>query len=700
MKKTLQILVVVAIIIVLLLSSIPLTPISDAATVVKAYAEDTIAGMDSTFSVPKLKPNETVYLEVVRSDGATVLITTTADASGVAEYNLEGKYLTKSGEYRVSVKSSKDSLAGPFTKFEVFPQDVDLSKVSFETDKGVIASNGKDKASISIGVFDKYLNPIPYHQLQLFSQRKSDFVSVVGNNNYSNELGIVDFELSSIEPGMTSLYVYDSTMGKMIAENIGLEVSGDSSLVAFGGDDELVYTLSEDGLKYIFPNFPAQVKAGEPFNFTLEVQDSNNQKDLFYDGSVHFSVPGAQIGDVILPVDYTFKNTDQGSHVFSLSLQFQKEGTYKLVAQDVDNPDMLTEQLVVVGSGESSSLFHGASDGKIEITEPKSGTYSVASQVIQGKSSPGLAVKIYDNDKEIASVNTDIQGKFSYTTPALYEGKHTLYAVSVSNSGEILSVSDDVNVVIDVSGPTVKNVTVSPASGANPGQDVNIEFVAEEALSQVVIKFQGDTTEMQPVDGKANTYKAVVKAPQEFGSYALSLMLVDSLGNQTENEAVAQIVVGDESGEFVAQIPRIEAYPSNSRVTLMWEKPQSARPITNYRIYYGESPDVLNQVVDTSTDALTWYIPKLANGREFFFSMTAIDEKGNEGSQKSAIVSSIPFQTQTQEPQKPVDQQPVDDGVIASSPVVQGETGPGVIWLLLASILGGNFIIKRKNKLV
>lgn len=707
MKKTLQVIVVLVVLVMLLMSILPFLPVSDAATVIRAYADDTIAGMDSSFSVPRLKSGQTVYLEVERSDGATVLVTTTADKSGVVDYTLDGQYLKKSGEYRVAVKTSKNALPGPYTKFEVYPQDLDLDNISIDKGDGVVSINDSESAYITVTLRDKYLNPLPYHQLQLIASRSEDTVTAVNDHYFTDDEGTATFEISSKQPGVGHFYLYDLTLNKRLADDISVEFNGDTAELAFGGSESaeegydqnsFIYTLSEDGLKYVFPNFPVQVKTGTPFDFTVEVQDSNNQKKKDYTGTVHFSVPGAEVGDVVLPVDYKFTTQDEGSHTFALSLQFQKAGSYKLVVQDADNPDMLTEQSVVVGSGTGTSLFQG-SGGKVEITEPKSGTYSTPSQVIQGKASPGLTVKIYDNDKEITSVNSDIQGKFTYTTPALTEGKHTFYAVSVSNSGEIISVSDDVNVTIDVSGPTVNNVVVDPASGANPEQSVTIEFTAEEALSQVVVKFEGDTTEMQPIEGSVNKYKAVIKAPKEFGSYPISLMLVDNLGNQSEAENVGQVVVGDGSEGFVAQVPRVEAYASDKKVTLMWDKPNSVQPIVRYRLYYGESPSLLNQIVDTSTDALTWYIPNLVNGKEFFFAVTAIDEKGNESPQKSVTVSAVPFPTKAEEPKQEVKQDPVAVDVVQSSPNVQGETGPEIFWLILASVIGANFVFRKRSGL-
>ena len=81
---------------------------------------------------------------------------------------------------------------------------------------------------------------------------------------------------------------------------------------------------------------PATATAGTSFNFTVTVQNPSGKKgtDTAYAGTVHFTSSDSS-GSVVLPADYTFTSTDQGSANFSATLQ--TGGSQTITATDTIN---------------------------------------------------------------------------------------------------------------------------------------------------------------------------------------------------------------------------------------------------------------------------------------------------------------------------------------------------------------------------
>ena len=88
--------------------------------------------------------------------------------------------------------------------------------------------------------------------------------------------------------------------------------------------------------KYVFSNVPGTATAGTPFNFTVTAQDPSGNKgtDIAYNGTIHFTSSDTN-GGVVLPANYTFKSTDQGTATFAATLQ--TAGPQTITATDTQN---------------------------------------------------------------------------------------------------------------------------------------------------------------------------------------------------------------------------------------------------------------------------------------------------------------------------------------------------------------------------
>ena len=91
-------------------------------------------------------------------------------------------------------------------------------------------------------------------------------------------------------------------------------------------------------------------------------------------------------------------------------LLFKQAGSYNLKVTDLDNFAVFGTKTITVSAGNSGNPN---TQSGIVISNPVAGTYSSNMQVISGTAPAGAKLKIFDNDKEIASMITDASGKYS-----------------------------------------------------------------------------------------------------------------------------------------------------------------------------------------------------------------------------------------------------------------------------------------------
>lgn len=80
------------------------------------------------------------------------------------------------------------------------------------------------------------------------------------------------------------------------------------------------YTMAPGTINsFAFSNVPASATAGSPLSFSVTARDSNNLVITSYTGTVHFA--SSDPGSPVLPADYTFATTDNGTRQFSATLE-------------------------------------------------------------------------------------------------------------------------------------------------------------------------------------------------------------------------------------------------------------------------------------------------------------------------------------------------------------------------------------------
>lgn len=726
--KTLGVFSLFALLLAMVLPSIKVLAVSNEQ--IAAYGADTVAGYTTFLSTDKTSPNRDLVFMVKKPDGVVINISAKTDKSGVAKTDLSDYHTHKAGQYFVSAKFADSGIESVPGTFNVYADQLSISNSTLKASKTVAKVNADDKVVVSVNLSDKFGNPFQGHLVNLISSRSDDEIVSSVNQVVTDLNGSMDFLVSSNKLGVSTFSAVDMTTGTTLDSRVQIAfVNGNFYLADAGGNDGFadIFQIAKAAQFGSINNFdigglPPTVQANKDISFKVTARDQNNLPVENYTGTVHFSTDGVNGANVTLPEDYVFKADDLGIHQFGLGLKFNSNGTYKIVVTDVNNQLVKGELAVVVGDvGQTQQ--NGLS---ISISSPTAGTYSQNVQTVGGSAPAGSTVNIFDNEQQIGTVQADANGAFTYQTSALADGVHKLYAISLDANKQVQGTSATVQFTIDTTPPTVDEITITPTEGITANSVMTVKVVSEENLQQAAVVFNSNIIQLTASLDQAGTYAGSMQAPPNPGEYPIDVVLVDQLGNQGNYKAKAKVTITADSGIVTteqstqqtqlsqetqvtqvtmetqpadlppSQVIGVVAYGTNYRVTLVWEAANDDKLVKNYRVYYGLDPANLNQKVDTKDAATTWYIPNLNNGQEYYFSVTAVDDIGQESLVKSEVASAIPFNLEINVavPNKPgisLNNYPSAD-VVMRNAAIEGlnpprtpDNGPEMIWLVAGS---------------
>ncbi len=673
---------------------------------VTVKAMNTVAGYSVTLTSSPYLGNQSMAFYVKKPDGLGTFFSAKTDRNGVAKIDLPQSFTTKAGQYFASVLVNGSQ--GPESSFRVFPGQVSAKKSTVTLNRTVLQNNGNDAANISVKLVDTFGNAYPGHSVTIVSSRYRDMIKNSTPGGVTDKNGVANFTLSANDRGVSTITAIDSTANVVLDERPQVAfLSSQQYLADIGGDFNLfdIAYASDFGAlsQFKISDLPANIQVGQNVSFKITALDDLNQTIQNYTGTVHFSAEGDNSNNVSLPEDYTFKAEDLGSHQFSLGLSFTANGTYKILVSDKNDALIKGSYIVNVGN-----IAPGSQQGSIKpiITSPAAGTFSQNNLAISGSAPASYTVKIFDNGKEMGTVQADNSGKFTYQTIPLIDGQHNIYVVAIDQNQAVKGTSDTIQVTIDTTAPELDEVSLNPTDNVKPGQAIKIDVLSEENLSQAAAVFQNDIIALNSSIDKPGHYIGSVQAPNTPGAYPIDVILVDQLGNQGSFKAKAQVVVtnGDAiNSETQTQITQeskpveglpgrvsgLISYVGDKKVTLTWNATTSENPVMHYRVYYGNSAANLESYADTKDASTTWYVPNLENGKQYYFAVTAFNNAG-ESSIKSDIVSGIPLASE-------VGSLPAATGQIANNQDMHASAadyysmpeqqayGPEVLWLLAGS---------------
>lgn len=669
-------------------------------SVLEAYGLDTVAGYSTVLRTSKSIPNANVIFEVKKPSGEIVTVNAKTSENGVAITDISDYHLKIAGEYRVGARL-ESSVVNSWKPFVVYPGAMSQTMSDIYPENQVSNVNGRPKP-ITVSLKDDFGNAIVDHQVKLIGNGAFSEVETLGATNFTNEKGEVSFSVAHNAQGTITYTAYDVTADEVLSSYAKVAYFGSGNSLFQDVSPTFNYAAGNSSGAvdhFKFEDFADKITPGESTSLTLTAYDSNDQTVSNYEGTVRFSVSGANSIYATLPDDYTFDLSDQGSHTFSLAFNFQRIGQYSLKATDLDNIAVFAEE--VVGVIESTSLSADVPlDTVIKITNPIAGTYSSNLQVISGKAEPGSGLKIFDNEIEIAQLIADIEGNFSFTTGLLIDGVHEIHVARVDSNGVVVDVSPTVKFTVDTSAPEIGEVTFEPAGEIIPGTAVRVRLAINEKISQAAMILNGTVFDLE--DAGNSTYVGAFAAPMDFGDYAVDFVVTDELGNESKYEKYATFKVGSfpvAVKSYPENVINLVVIPDAGRVILEWAAVKEAiNPIVRYRVYYGVSPNELTEAVDTFTTATNWYVPNLVNGSTYYFAVVAVDSKGNTSQGFSNIAEATPFLSVIDVPTVDVLEGQAGADALNDLERDVADAGPEVMWLFVLSAIAGYFYSTERRR--
>jgi hypothetical protein len=588
---------------------------------------NSIAGLDILLTSSKTNPNTDLIFDIETPDYKQIKISSKTNSAGIAKARLLSKYTEKSGDYRVSAYLKTKTNSSVVTLFSVNPSDLDYDKsVSSSSD---YLATVNETVKVDLALVDKFNNPIENRLIKVIS---SDSGLVFEDKNYlSDKNGKISIFLSSSREKVYFLSFLDIASGKTLNNRSKIAFLNESSsrnMLNIGNSSGPINSFQ-------FENLPLDIKTLEYISFTLSAYDNNDQIVNGYRGRVRFSVVSENEEDVVLPADYAFVASDQGSHTFSLALLFKNTGTYKIRATDMSDSEVFGELELNIGLGEVLP----PAESSIILSSPLAGTYNSNIQTISGKSQPGAKLQIFDNDILLTSLISDFEGNFTYTTAPLVNGEHKLYVLALDNNDVEIDRSIEVVFSVDTDAPNILKEEISPIGDIPAGTEIRYSIQTDKTLSSAKINFDDNVFDMSL--GPENSYFLTFNAPSQLGEYPLGIELKDTLNNELNisQKLTLKIV------EAVSSMPTITGLIANGtdkRVILTWDNPENLDEIDFYRIFYGVSPTELNNAIDTFTSSNTWYIPNLQNGVSYYFTIYAVGKNRDISAVASNMASAMP----------------------------------------------------------
>lgn len=625
--------------------------------------DDMAAGNTNDVRISGLYANENIKIKLVRPDNTKINLQSFANEFGVSSFQLSPINLEHAGEYNLIISRDFDNY--PVVKnFFVFPGDVSAYRSEIIIDKESIAADGEEISRLKIIAKDAYGNKIPDVSTKVFSSRNNDLIIV---NPKTDESGDAIAKISSKTPGVStiSVLVGETVLFKKPEIVFFIQKDLESVGAGFSVGKFLKANLFDDPEEstnvayFSIEDLPLDASVGENLTAKIVAKDENGDTVVNYTGTVRFSSSDDR---AILPNDYTFSLSDQGSHDFYLAITFGTGGEQTLAVHDLDDFRISGEQTINIALG--SEPVEIGDDPKLTIDIPMNGSsFNTARVTISGTAQQCDVVKLVDGPITlIDNLTVNESNKYIYQTPSLADGMHIFQAICMDDETLI---SNKVSITIDRTPPQVISVETIPEGPFDPGESIAINIDGDD-LEGVSCVFNEQIFNFSK--NEQGKFAGNLVVPNKDGDYPLECTVSDLLGNQvTEpNAAVlsvkAPIVIDEpeeapEEPENVAPtaVTNLSAKSGEvGKVTLFWSPATDDKEVFNYKVNFAECADggILSEENTTPDDRTQWYVAPLKECVTYCFQVTAFDEEGL-ASPASNIAEGTPFCPEKEHPAPP-----------------------------------------------
>jgi predicted outer membrane repeat protein len=216
--------------------------------------------------------------------------------------------------------------------------------------------------------------------------------------------------------------------------------------------------------------FPTTIQAGTAGTITVTAMTSSGSVATGYTGTVHFT---SSDPNAVLPADYSFVTSDNGTHTFNVTLK--TAGTQSITLTDTVNGSIgATASGITVTPAAASTLALAGFPSSI--SAGAAGTYSVTARDAFGNIATGYTGTIH-----FASSDPQAILSADYTFTNLDKGTHSFTATLQTAGTETVTATD--NAASSIAG-TTPPITVNPAAS---GPVLTVNSTADNTTADNVL---------------------------------------------------------------------------------------------------------------------------------------------------------------------------------------------------------------------
>ncbi|WP_052696984.1 Ig-like domain-containing protein [Pantoea sp. SM3] len=306
--------------------------------------------------------------------------------------------------------------------------------------------------------------------------------------------------------------------------------------------------------------FDFNVQAGlPPATTSLEITDDtgNTLVQLANGASTHDSTPTLS-GLAIAGALITLYNgtTEIGSVVagpdgqWSFTPAALADGTYSFHASvtDTDGDGSVTQTPIIVITIDtvvpSAAAGLQLSDNDSGTVQPiaSGGATNTSHPVLSGTAEPGSTVTVRDGTIVLGTTTVGSNGSWSFTSPTLSEGSHSLTTTVTDPAGNTSAASDPITFTVDTQAPAAaSNLVVTDDVGASTGPlttgattDDNTPTLSGNAEANSIVKIYDGTTLLGSVAVGSSGSWSFTTPVLSNGSHTLSTTVTDAAGNVSQ----------------------------------------------------------------------------------------------------------------------------------------------------------------------
>ncbi len=609
-------------------------PAAIAADSCTVTAPDTIAGLGTEVTIVGCESNASSLLVVQSPDNQNYTQTISLDGAGNAVIPTPSESTTVSGRYAVTV-------AGKSTGFTVLPDRADDSQSSLIVSPQSIDSDGRDTATVTAILRDRYDNPVDSRPLALIASRLND--EVTAQSKQTDTTGRFLWTVRSTEAGSTNLTVYDIAGNRQMKLKTLLTVGRTksifgASLTAFAQGGEAAPDLASeviDRFELSLPQNATDVKANELFGLEIRAMRGADVAR----GYIGTLIVKSSDPDAVLPKQgqdprnpktgsIEMRGVDQGERKVPLAFMLRNGNTHTIEVSDSNDPTFVGKITlnVVQASGPIG-------DSSITILDPKDRSYVKGGPILLQGHAPSLINLKVKGGSELTSGESDQEGVFRISVPINPADKEvTLFVVSENGAYE----SNPVHILIDNTPPVIESITLDPPE-AKVAEQATITVKSEAGLNAVVASVQERSITL--TEGSGGLYTGVLTSPVKSGMVDITVTAKDSAENSS-----AMLTKWKVGPSLLPVVQGVTAEGLPGAVAVQWAAVEGF-DVAEYKIYVAlqDDPENVLYSIGTKKPTTAAKIRDLPLGKTYLFSLTVVSVDGAESTEKSEPASASPL---------------------------------------------------------